>query len=178
MRLTHVRKIATIVCILLCLSPLAQAAPPSSDITAQPGQVDPYRTRSELLMKATKYTGVFTPEQAAATWAEGLKARSAALQYTVMTDKLQKKYARQLDTARSNWVTGVSSPWVESFVVTRDRKPNDTHAEIDLTFETATAAGPFGTYKAKLWMVREGEFWRIERIWTDEALYPYTLYTP
>jgi hypothetical protein len=43
-----------------------------------PEQVDPYTVRSELLMDATNYTGVFTPEQAACRVGDGLEKRSAA----------------------------------------------------------------------------------------------------
>lgn len=150
----------------------------SPDITAQPGQVDPYRTRSELLMDAANYTGVFTPERAADVWMQGLIRRSAAMQYTVMTEKLKKEYAGQLDALRSNWVTGMSSPSVQGYKLTGNFKPDDTHAEISLKIETASASTPPDYYNAKLRIVNEGGFWRIERIWTDKELYPYTLYRP
>lgn len=104
--------------------------------------------------------------------------RSAAMQYTVMTEQLKEKYAGQLDALRSNWVTGMSSPWVNSFTTTDISKPDGSHAEIGLRFELMTSAGPSGNYNARLWVVREEEFWRIERIWTDQELYWYTLYKP
>ena len=160
---------------LLAALPAHAAAP---DITPAPGQVNPYRTRSELLMDAAKHTGVSTPEQAAAIWAKGLEQRSAALQYTVMTAALQDEYAAGLDALRSNCVTGMSSPWVQNAAFTSVRRPDNTHAEISLRFETASSAGPAGTYTAKLWLVREGGFWRIGRIRAEEGLYPYTLYKP
>lgn len=157
---------------------MAAAEPDTPEIQPLPGQVNPYRTRSELLMDATNYTGVFTSEEAAAVWAEGLQNRSAAMQYTVMTRKLKKEYARQLDDANSNWVTGMSSPWIDSFTIQKVNKPDNMRAEINLRFETVSAGVPYKSYDAKLWIVREGEFWRIERIALDKGLEWYTFYTP
>ncbi len=159
---------------LLAVSLLS--APPT--VTAQPGMVDPYQTRYELLCEATRYTGVIGPEQAATVWATGLQSRSAALQYTVMTAALQEDYARQLDAQGSNWVTGMSSPWVDNFAIYESRQSDDSHTVVSLIFDTMTSAGPDDSYKARLWIVREGEFWRIEKIRQDEGLYPYTLYKP
>lgn len=172
------RKLIVFLFLLICLTSLAEAASVPPEITAQPGQADPYKTRSELLMDATNYTGVFTPEQAAEVWAKGLIRRSAAMQYTVMTEQLKKKYAGQLDALRSNWVTGMSSPWVQDYTITKENRTDDTHAEIGLKIETAVTTSPSEFFDAILWLVREGEFWRIERIWTDKRLYPYTLYQP
>lgn len=173
------RKLSIFLFLFLCSATLTGAgAVGAPEITAQPGQVNPYKTRSELLMDATSYTGVFTPEQAADVWAKGLEMRSAAMQYTVMTQTLKEKYAGQLDALGSNWVTGMSSPWVQGYTVIKTDRPDGDHTEMVLKFETATSSGPFESYGAGLWLVREGEFWRIERIWTEEGLYPYTLYRP
>ena len=170
------RKFIVFLFYLAWLSSTAAAVPASPEITAQPGQVDPYKTRSELLMIAADYTGVSTPEQAVELWAEGLIRRSAALQYTVMTEKLKAEYAGQLDALRSNWVTGMSSPSVQGYAITKANKMGNGHAEIGLSVEVAAAWGPSEFYEAMLWLVHEGEFWRIDRLRTDERLYPYTLF--
>ncbi len=174
------RKIFIFSCALIivsCLTLIAYAD--SDDIEAQPGQVDPYKTRSELLMNASSYTGVFTPEQAASVWAQGLEQRSAALQYVVMTQKLKDKYEKQLNALNSNWVTGLSSPSVMGYTLTDIKMHGETHADIRLKIKVGATWDPEGEfYKAELRLVREGDFWRIERIKTDEELYPYTLYKP
>lgn len=172
------RKLVVFLFLFVCLASSTEAALIPPEITAQPGQVNPYKTRSELLMDASNYTGVFTPEQAAAVWAKGLERRSAAMQYTVMTEKLKKKFAGQLDDLRSNWVTGMSSPSVQGYTITKVNRTDDTHAEVDLKIETGATYSPSNFYDARLWLVREGEFWRIDQIWTDEKLYLYTLYQP
>ena len=170
------RKLVVFLFLFVCLTLSAGAASIPPEITAQPGQVNPYKSRSELLMDAANYTGVVTPEQAASVWAKGLERRSAAMQYTVMTEKLKKKYAGQLDDLRSNWVTGMSSPSVQGHTITKVKGTDDSHAEVSLKLEVAATSSPSEFYNARLWLVREGEFWRIDRIWTDEELYPYTLY--
>lgn len=172
------RKFVVFLFLFFCLASATEAAFVSPEITAQPGQVDPYKTRSELLMDATNYVGVLTPLQAIEVWAKGLERRSAAMQYIVMTENLKRKYAEQLDALRSNWVTGMSSPSVQGYAITKTTGADDTHAEIDLKIETAATYSPPEFYDAKLWLVREGAFWRIDRIWTDNRLYPYTLYQP
>jgi hypothetical protein len=129
-------------------------------------------------MIAAGSTGVFTPEEAVDVWAKGLERRSAALQYAVMTEALKEDYAGQLDALRSNWVTGMSSPSVQGYTVTKKNTAGNGHAEIGLLIEVAATWSPSQFYEAKLWLVREGEFWRSDRLWTDQRLYPYTLYQP
>ncbi|NCB51271.1 MAG: hypothetical protein EOM54_05255 [Clostridia bacterium] len=172
------RKFVIFLFLLVCLSLSTGATVTSPEITAQPGQINPYRTRSELLMDATNYTGIFTPEQTIEVWVKGLERRSAAMQYIVMTENLKNKYAEQLDALRSNWVTGMSSPSVQGYTITETCRTDDSHIEVGLNIETASTTTPSEFYNARLWLVREGEFWRIDRIWTDNKLYPYTLYMP
>lgn len=137
------------------------------------GVVDPWQVRCELLMDATNYTGVFGAGEAATVWAEGLLHRSAALQYTVMNKELKKEYAERLDKVGSNWVTGQSSPAVQDFNIVAVIN-EDNRATVDLKIKIGNAWDAGQVYDAKLWIAKEGEFWRIEKIWTNEALYPYT----
>lgn len=130
-------------------------------------------TKSVLLMEAMRYVGSCTPEDAAKTWAEGLKQRSAALQYAVMSDMLKTEYAKRLETTAPNWVTGMSSPWVDSYTI----KLEDGNAKskvAELVFTLATSTGTAGKYTASLLLTLENGFWRVSGISMDEALYPYT----
>lgn len=135
---------------------------------------DRYQIKSELLIEALQQVGVCTPENAAKVWAEGLKNRSAALQYAVMRSPLREAYAKQLEKTARNWVTGLSSPWVEDYQIKQVTVTGDDERVIELNFSTATSTGPAGDYTAALTIVREGHFWRIEQIVMDEGLYPYT----
>lgn len=147
-------------------------------VFAAVAQVGDSDTQSRLLMEAMEVVGVFSPEEAANVWATGLIRRSAAMQYAVMTSALKQAYARTLEDTAPNWVTGVSSPFVESFYIIGKESPSADEMIIDILFSTATSTGPAGSYLARLYLVREGEFWRIAQVITDNGLCPYTGFRP
>ena len=130
--------------------------------------------KNELLREAMRYVGSCTPEEAAKTWAEGLKQRSAALQYAVMSSMLKEEYARRLEQTSPNWVTGVSSPWVESYTIEKMMEGSLGGKIAELSFSLLTSAGPAGSYSASLLLTEENGFWRVSGLSMDEALYPYT----
>lgn len=137
-------------------------------------EVNRYEVRSELLMEAMNNVGVCKPEQAAEIWANGLMMRSAAMQYSAMSRDLKKEYAKQLEETFPNWVTGVSSPWVESYKIRKVETPNENRRIIYLTISTLTSTGPAGDYHAELTVDREDEFWRISKIKADKEFRVYT----
>lgn len=137
-------------------------------------EVNRYQVRSELLMEAMNSVGVSTPEAAAEVWANGLITRSAALQYAVMGRNLKQEYARQLEKTFPNWVTGVSSPWVDGYKITKVEKTKDNRAVINLQISTMTSTGPAGDYKAQLTVELEDGFWRITLIKADKEFRVYT----
>jgi hypothetical protein len=136
--------------------------------------INKYEIRSDLLIAAMDNVGVCKPEDAAIVWSNGLKMRSAAMQYSVMTKKLKTEYAAQLEEGFSNWVTGMSSPWVDSFKIAKSDKLNDNIYTFNVVFSTMTSTGPAGDYNAKLNVIKEKDFWRISNIVMDNELYPYT----
>lgn len=142
------------------------------------GEADDYQTRSRLLMEAMDEIGACRPEDAAEIWASGLKKRSAALQYSVMDERLKAEYARQLETSAPNWVTGISSPWVDSYKIQSARSPDEDTRVFELVFSTATSTGPYRDYRAELTIAREDCYWRITKIRADEGLYVYTRFNP
>lgn len=153
----------------------------SADETAAVGalaQNDRFEVRSRLLMEATDYVGACSGADAADVWANGLELRSAAMQYAVMDAALKEEYARQLEQSAPNWVTGVSSPWVESYEITKAETLSDTVCRYTLRVSTLASTGPAGDYSAQLTVQKEGKYWRITRIQTDEGLYPYTRFKP
>ncbi len=137
-------------------------------------EVNRYQVRSELLMDAMNSVGVNKPEAAAEVWANGLMMRSAAMQYAVLSRDLKKEYARQLEKTFPNWVTGVSSPWVESYKITKVETPNENRAVINLQISTMTSTGPAGDYKAQLTLDKEDGFWRITLLKADKEFRVYT----
>jgi len=143
-------------------------------VFAAAAEVNKFEVRSELLMEAMEQVGVCRPEAAAEVWANGLEARSAALQYAVMDDELRQDFAARWEENAPNWVTGVSSPWVESYEIVRTTEPSKGSRVIELRFSTATSTGPAGDYNAILTIEQEGDFWHISKISMDEGLHVYT----
>lgn len=142
-------------------------------VVAAIAEVDKYEVRSRLLMDAMNQVGVCTPDDAAEVWANGLKTRSAALQYSVLGTELKQEYAKQLDKNFPNWVTGMSSPWVASSKIVSISATGTDQYAIQLAFSTATSTGPAGDYNAVLIVMKDGKFWRITDISADKGLYPY-----
>ncbi|WP_444659891.1 hypothetical protein ACRQV7_06500 [Caproiciproducens sp. R2] len=142
-------------------------------VAAAVAEVDQYEVRTRLLMDAMDRVGVCAPESAAVVWADGLKSRSGAMQYSVMDSKLKKEYVKQLDQYNPNWVTGMSSPWIESYKITNQTQTGSDQYSIRLSFSTATSGGPAGDYNAALTVVKDGDFWRITKISADVGLHPY-----
>ena len=147
-------------------------------VLAALAEVNKYEVRSQLLMEAMDEVGVSEPQQVPQVWASGLINRSAALQYSVMSDALKLDYAKQLTDSTPNWVTGMSSPWVDRYEIIETVMPNEYCFIFHLKLYTKTSSGPDGEYGAVLTVAREGNFWRIAKLTIDAGLYPYTGFVP
>lgn len=144
-----------------------------SKAVAPDNECSKYKVRYELLVDAMELVGVFSPDDTVAVWAKGLKTRNAAIQYSVMGHDLKKDFLRQLNENGSNWVTGMSSPWVESFQIINKEIQSKNKILFKLKIVTATSAGLADSYNALLTVCLENGFWRITNIRADEGLFPY-----
>ncbi|HHV51598.1 MAG TPA: hypothetical protein GXX54_07870 [Clostridiales bacterium] len=151
---------------------------PYISVIAAASQAEKYEIRSRLLMEAMDMVGACEPKTAAEIWASGLVKRSAALQYSVMAKELKAEYARQLEETAPNWVTGVSSPWVDSYKILNIKDSNQNQKTIEIEFALATSTGPAGEYNATLYLTQDGEFWRISNLSFDGELFPYIGFNP
>lgn len=138
-------------------------------------QLDVYQIRSAQLMDAMEYVGVCKPKTAAELWAEGLRKRNAAMQYSVLSSELKKRYAEALETSFPGWVTGVSSPWIQSYEIIKSEETAEGMHYI-IKFYTMTSTGPEGEYIAEVTVEWAGDLWQITNIVMDEGLYIYTGY--
>lgn len=165
---------------LLGASPLIQALAGWSmeGNPAVAAAMDTYEIRSGLLMNAMDRVGVCAPEDAARLWADGVAGRSAALQYAALSQRLKGEYAAQLEQTFPNWVTGVSSPWVEQYEIVKSDHPSHGHYTYQLRFFTATSSGPAGTLGACLIVAEEDGFWRVAALAYDDGLAAYTGFQP
>lgn len=138
--------------------------------------INKYEIQNKLLIDAMDNIGVCNPEDAVNVWSNGVKKRNAAIQYSVMTNELKKIYKAQLEKSFPSWVTGTSSPWVDSFIITEYIKKSDNTYTFHIKFTTMTSTGPAGDYNAILTIAEENSFWCISNIYMDKELYPYTGY--
>lgn len=76
-------------------------------------------------------------EDAVNTWAEAVKSRNGAVEYAVLSPELKK--AMYSDFEETNWVTGVSSPWVDSYKITDLGKADDGsyRYKVDMVWKTS-----------------------------------------
>ncbi len=127
-----------------------------------------------LLTEAMDDVGVCRPEQVVDVWVRGLIKRSAAMQYAVMDESMQKEYTKSLERTASNWVTGVSSPWVCGYAIGRVTETAQGLQLYTISVMTESSAGPAGEYLAVLAIYQDGDFWRIGGISADDELSAYT----
>lgn len=142
-------------------------------VPAAVAQANKYEVRTELLLSAIDHVGVCTPQAAIQVWVDGMKSRNGAMQYSVMDEKLKKEYLKQLEQYNQYWVTGVSSPWIESYQIINQTQLGNEQYLFQLTLSTATSTGFAGAYKAQVTVNRNDGFWQITKITADNGLYPY-----
>jgi hypothetical protein len=92
----------------------------------------------------------------AEAWAEAVKARDGKAQYALMTKALQAMVHDEFTGL--NWVTGTSSPWVESYTVEEDE------SGVRVIFAYATSTGPSGSYYQDLTFETEDGALKISAI--------------
>lgn len=132
--------------------------------------------RLSLFQKALDEFGAISPEQAANLWAKGVKNRNGALQYAVMDNKLKEKFSNILEKERQSWVTGGSSPWVETYKIFSSEKKDETTYEIIVRFKMMTSYADMGSYNANLLIEKEDNYWGIKNIEMESLLKKYLRY--
>jgi len=107
-----------------------------------------------------------TPEETINLWADGLKTRNGALQFAQFSPELRNTYQQEFEDL--NWVTGVSSPWVESYNIIDKILRADGSYEFKIVFKLETSTGWAGieTYKAAASNLGQGgaDKWMITKL--------------
>lgn len=86
-------------------------------------------------------------QQIAYQWAKAVQDRNGTAQYRLMSQTLQKKVHDEYQ--KNNWVTGQSSPWVDSFQI----KPDERTATV--TYTDMTSEGFAGYYEQTLTFAKQ-----------------------
>lgn len=100
-------------------------------------------------------------KEAALSWGKAVKNRNGALQYAILSPELQEKYRGYYQN--SNWVTGVSSPGVESFDII-DAKESDNTGEFTISYKLITSTGSAGSCFDRITTQRLNNGWHITKL--------------
>ncbi|MCA1993331.1 MAG: hypothetical protein LDL41_15015 [Coleofasciculus sp. S288] len=132
-RLTRISIWSSLLLVILIAAPLV------APTTSQPSQTQLEQRRIRMLESALAPQ---TAEEAVLTWARGVKTRNGALQFAVFSPELRSK--READYVAANWVTGASSPWVESYKIIRQEQDAEGW-EFEVEYQLASSVGSEGT---------------------------------
>jgi len=98
---------------------------------------------------------------AVTTWAEAVKTRNGALEFAVMSPELrEEKYSY---FAELNWVTGTSSPWVESFRINEIYKSDELY-RYEVILDYADSTGSVYTEKQFVTVEKFEDNWFVSSI--------------
>lgn len=121
--------------------------------------------RDKLFEKFTEYYNPNSPDEVVELWAKGVQERNGIFQYAALNKGLKEKF-KAMAEERGSWVTGFSSPWVESYKITKE-KVNQSTWEYKIVFKATTSAPETYTWHATLIISKEENKWRIIDIQKD-----------
>lgn len=119
-----------------------------------------------------------TPKQAVELWILGVKNRSGAVQYVLLSPSLQKQTRKQFE--QRLWGTGQSSPWIDNVRIEKVKKISGGKIQYTIAYNLLTSNGNFGrgqkiiTVEKNLEPFRKN--WFITNITTKYN--PYEAFTP
>jgi hypothetical protein len=115
-----------------------------------------WERRIELLESALAPASA---NEAVNDWAEAVKNRNGAVQYSLLSPELKKQTLKPYQAV--NWVTGVSSPWVDSYQVSEGVPADDGSVVYEVTFALKTSSGDAGTGTVKVTVSQQDGNWPI-----------------
>lgn len=145
-------------------------------VLAQIEQKTEPEIKNEQLLSALNRLGPCDAVGAVKLWADGVKQRNAAMQYAALSAVLRGWYAKDLETTAPNWVTGVSSPWVEDYRVDWLESAG-SEKRLQIHFFFVTSDGPAQEMRAELSLDKRGDNWYVTSLNLEEELVPYTGFT-
>ncbi len=129
---------------------------PSPSPSADAG-ADADVTPSDTAAVSSEPTDVRLDEQTVARiWADAVQARDGKGQYGLLTKALQESVYEEFSDL--NWVTGTSSPWVDSYEL------NKTPDGVTVLYHYAASSGPAGIYEQKLTFAEEDGLTKISAV--------------
>lgn len=117
---------------------------------------DGYENNFDTLI--TKFESPITGVEAINMYAEAVKTRNGAVQYGLFSEQLRKEKYEEFKEL--SFVTGTSSPWVDSYEVT---KTGDKEYQISFNLKTSVPTDSLTTI-VDLKVIEYAQYWRIESI--------------
>ncbi|MFJ8236124.1 hypothetical protein ACIQ34_10295 [Ureibacillus sp. NPDC094379] len=138
-------------------SPLnSPAAEPKVEVQENEEQYSPLEERLNML----EYSLVGSaPEETVNRFGEAVKTRNGALQYALFTNEARVGLTQEFQ--HSHWVTGVSSPWAESYKIISQKEIDKKTKEFKITFDLYTSTGFAGKDTALLTLEEMNDRWYI-----------------
>ncbi|WP_340008489.1 hypothetical protein MHH52_10705 [Paenibacillus sp. FSL K6-0276] len=100
-----------------------------------------------------------TAFQAAELYGFGLQHRNASIQYSIFSKDFKKVMYPQF--VELNWVTGVSSPWITKYEITKETVINPNSEVIEMRIDSATSNGPEPSMLLTISLVKDHNSWVI-----------------
>lgn len=152
--------------VYVALRPLAEAlgAKVSWDEASQTVTIDAPEAQSlerqvELLQKAIAPA---TPQDAVKQFAEAIKTRNGAWQYALLTPEMQLQ--KKETFTEMGWVTGVSSPWVDSYDIDEGKQKSINEWQFDVSFVYATSTDKSEPEVEQISVVKINDHWYISKL--------------
>ena len=153
-----------ILCIFFLFSLTTAAAPGKDGVPVENGETEPEKMRVNLLEKALKPHDPLTTAKA---WAEAVKTRNGAWQYALLSPELQKEYYDSLK--EMNWITGVSSPWIDKYKVTERYRIDEELYRFAVEFTYTDSTKSNFTTKEYITVRKYEDAWLVTMIEKIEA---------
>ncbi|MDL2288739.1 hypothetical protein LJC32_05115 [Oscillospiraceae bacterium OttesenSCG-928-F05] len=161
--------LAALVC-LICAAVLVVGAAGNTgpvEDTAADGTV------AVAAMAALEYYGAPSADRAVSIWAEGVRLKNGATQYSVMSAELREVYAGLLEDAGKGWVFETPGG-IDSYLVTGVVENDDGSVTVELNFVVDDLSGDTQNAQAKLLLEAEGDYVVISGIESSALLDPFT----
>jgi hypothetical protein len=103
-------------------------------------------------------------DEAVKLWAQSVQNRNGAAQYALLSPELQSQTAKAYEDM--NWVTGLSSPWVDRYEVSDGIQADNAGTSYDVSFQLKTSAGSAGEGTVKVTVESKDGKWLITGLQT------------
>lgn len=125
-------------------------------------QGNPTEVRVQLLEQSLV---AHSSQQAIESWSQALKERNGAVQYAYLANPLRATYYFKMKEL--NWVTGGSSPWIDQYKITKEKKIGEHRFEFDLEFVVTNSSKETKKEKGKATVQLEQGKWVVSHIALD-----------